>query len=92
MLQYLLDYSHGKKIKDHLQFYVSNLTFELESGRESALEMLASFFTSFPQVCYILLLFVTGIKIIYLLITYCCSFIQFYLSLIKNITYLFYAC
>ncbi|XP_053397711.1 small subunit processome component 20 homolog [Mercenaria mercenaria] len=49
MMQYLLDYRHGKKLRGHLQFYVSNLTFELETGRESALEMLASFFTSFPQ-------------------------------------------
>ncbi|KAH3726396.1 hypothetical protein DPMN_052258, partial [Dreissena polymorpha] len=49
MLQYLLDYSLGKKMEGHIQFYVSQLSFELESGRESALEMLAAFFTSFPQ-------------------------------------------
>ena len=50
MLQYLLDYTLGKKLEDHLQFYVSQLSYELESGRESTLEMLAAFFTSFPQV------------------------------------------
>lgn len=49
MLQYLLDYPLGKKIQAHLQFYVSQLQYELETGRESALEMMAAFFSSFPQ-------------------------------------------
>lgn len=50
MLQYLLDYPLGKKLQDHLQFYISQLSYEQESGRESTLEMLAAFFTAFPQV------------------------------------------
>ncbi|XP_013387842.1 small subunit processome component 20 homolog [Lingula anatina] len=49
VLQFMLDYPLGKQLKKHLEFYVTNLQFELESGRESALEMLATIFSSFPQ-------------------------------------------
>ncbi|KAL5010991.1 hypothetical protein ScPMuIL_013296 [Solemya velum] len=48
-LQYLLDYPLGKKIQRHLDFFLTQLTYELESGRESALEMLATIFSSFPK-------------------------------------------
>ncbi|XP_063970096.1 small subunit processome component 20 homolog [Lytechinus pictus] len=49
MHQFLLDYPLGKKLKRHLEFYVKQLSFSVESGRESALEMLATIFSSFPQ-------------------------------------------
>ncbi|XP_030834597.1 small subunit processome component 20 homolog, partial [Strongylocentrotus purpuratus] len=35
--------------KRHLEFYVRQLNFDLETGRESSLEMLATIFSSFPQ-------------------------------------------
>ena len=50
MLQYLLDYPLGKKLQTHLEFYISQLNYEMEMGRESTLEMMATFFSSFPQV------------------------------------------
>ncbi|KAJ8314703.1 hypothetical protein KUTeg_006853 [Tegillarca granosa] len=48
-LQYLLEYALGKKLVKHLEFYVTQLSYEMEMGRESALEMLATVFSSFPQ-------------------------------------------
>lgn len=50
MLHYLLDYPLGKNLKNHLEFYVIHLEYEQESGRQSALEMLACIFDTFPQV------------------------------------------
>lgn len=49
-LQYLLDYPLGKKIKTPLEFYVSQLSYQTESGRRSALDMLMSMFNTFPEV------------------------------------------
>ena len=49
-MQFLLDYPLGKKLSRHLEFYVTQLEFPQESGRESTLEMLASIFAAFPQV------------------------------------------
>ncbi|XP_071486924.1 small subunit processome component 20 homolog [Diadema antillarum] len=49
MHQFLLDYPLGKKLKRHLEFYVKQLSFSIETGRESALEMLATIYSTFPQ-------------------------------------------
>ncbi|XP_062575188.1 small subunit processome component 20 homolog [Saccostrea cucullata] len=48
-LQYILEYPLGKLLDKHLEFYVTQLSYEMEMGRESALEMLATIFSSFPQ-------------------------------------------
>ncbi|XP_061192168.1 small subunit processome component 20 homolog [Saccostrea echinata] len=48
-LQYILEYPLGKLLDKHLEFYVTQLSYEMEMGRESALEMLATVFSSFPQ-------------------------------------------
>ncbi|XP_071832829.1 small subunit processome component 20 homolog isoform X3 [Apostichopus japonicus] len=48
-LQYLLDYPLGRKIKTPLEFYVSQLSYQVESGRRSALDMLMTMFNTFPQ-------------------------------------------
>lgn len=46
--QFLMDYPLGKKLEGHLSFYLSQLNYELQPGRESALEMVNSVITSFP--------------------------------------------
>ncbi|XP_021355382.1 small subunit processome component 20 homolog [Mizuhopecten yessoensis] len=48
-LQYMMDYPLGKKLVKHLEFFITQLSYETEPGRESALEMMASIFSSFPQ-------------------------------------------
>ncbi len=49
ILQYILDYSFSdKKLLKFLEFYIVQLNYEYENGRESALEMLATIFTTFP--------------------------------------------
>lgn len=51
ILQYLLDYPlNNKRLQKYLEFYIVQLNYEYEDGRESALEMLATIFSSFPLV------------------------------------------
>eukprot|EP00897_Mesotaenium_endlicherianum_P002352 jgi/Mesen1/2144/ME000152S01235 len=49
LTQFLLDYPLGpRRLQQHLNFILSNLTYEYASGREAALEMLHAVITKFP--------------------------------------------
>lgn len=47
--QFLLDYPIGKKLNTHLAFYLSQLSYELQPGRKSAILMTESLVKSLPQ-------------------------------------------
>ncbi|XP_043092950.1 small subunit processome component 20 homolog [Puntigrus tetrazona] len=48
-LKYLMDYPLGKKLRKHFDFIVAQLTYEYDTGRQSALEFMAFIFQNFPQ-------------------------------------------
>lgn len=53
-LQYILEYPLGKKLDNFISFYMSQLNYELQFGRESALEMIKGFINAFPIVSFLI--------------------------------------
>lgn len=48
IVNYLMDYPLGKKIDGFIEFFITNLNYELQSGRESAINILHSIVKRFP--------------------------------------------
>ncbi|XP_031621023.1 small subunit processome component 20 homolog [Contarinia nasturtii] len=48
IVNYLMDYPLGKKVEGFIEFFISNLNYELQSGRESAISILHSIVKRFP--------------------------------------------
>lgn len=48
--QYLLDYPLGNKLEKHISFYLNQMSYEMQFGRESAIEMIKTLIMSFPVV------------------------------------------
>lgn len=53
---YLMGYPLGKHLDKHINFYLGQLSYEVQSGRLSALEMIHTIITGFPLVSIILYL------------------------------------
>ncbi|XP_075229923.1 small subunit processome component 20 homolog [Lycorma delicatula] len=49
VLQFLSEYQLGKKFSKHLNFYLTQVDYDLQTGRESALEMLLTLVKSLPE-------------------------------------------
>ena len=50
LMQYLLDYPLGEKVKRHVMFFLQQLGYEGEQGRLAALDMVGDICRQFPQV------------------------------------------
>lgn len=48
IVNYLMDYPLGKKIQGFIEFFLTNLSYEMQSGRESAINILHSIAKRFP--------------------------------------------
>lgn len=48
--RYLMDYPVSKALNGHIQFYLAQLEYEVQNGRESALEMIKLIIMSLPPV------------------------------------------
>lgn len=48
IVNYLMDYPLGKKVEGFIEFFVTNLSYEVQSGRESAINILHSMAKRFP--------------------------------------------
>ncbi|KAF5285550.1 hypothetical protein FQA39_LY16615 [Lamprigera yunnana] len=46
--QFIMNYPLKNKIEGHVAFFVSQISYELQSGRESAIEMIHTFINTFP--------------------------------------------
>lgn len=52
MLQFVLDYPLGaRRLQHHLQFLITNLSFEHESGRQAAVDTIKVHLTCLPTTC-----------------------------------------
>lgn len=48
LVNYLMEYPLGKKVEGFIEFFISNLSYDLQSGRESAISILHSIVKRFP--------------------------------------------
>lgn len=48
--QYLMDYPIGKSLKGYIQFYLSQLQYDVQNGRESAFEIIILLIKNLPPV------------------------------------------
>lgn len=48
LVNYLMEYPLGKKVEGFIEFFISNLNYDLQSGRESAICILHSIIKRFP--------------------------------------------
>lgn len=51
--QFLMDYPLGKKLDKYISFYLAQLKYEAQTGRESAIEMIQTLINSFPMVSFV---------------------------------------
>lgn len=73
VLTYLMEYPLGKKIDSLLKFYIAQLNYEENSGRESAILMMGLIFKHFPQVNNFIEFLVNFNKFFVLFYRFCCA-------------------
>lgn len=54
MLVFIMNYPLGKKLVQHIQFYLTQLSYELDHGRISAIKMMHILIEKFAVVCYLI--------------------------------------